>query len=91
MKIIINNTNIPSTIILEGTEYSVGAQSVSSLVTDAIASKWVKTHSFLIAQDSVEEKKAVIKDKETTESISEEPVEETVVKSVEKKIKKIIK
>jgi hypothetical protein len=53
------------------------------LVTDSIAEKWVKTHSFLIAKDSVETiKKAVIK---------EEPTDEVQIKTSEKKIKKLIK
>jgi hypothetical protein len=83
MKIIINETNTPSRMVLDGEEYSVDANSVSSLVTDSIAEKWVKTHSFLIAKDSVETiKKAVIK---------EEPTDEVQIKTSEKKIKKLIK
>jgi len=105
MKIIINKTNIRSAIKFNGNEYVVSPDSTSLPVSDEVAERWIQTHSFLEVQDVVDKKivdkiKEEVKEEVPVEAKAIEEVEQveevevkddTFVKTVEKKIKKIIK
>lgn len=93
MKIIINNTNSNSEIMIDGQILSVEAHSSSEPISDVLASKWQKVHEFLLISDIEDTpiKKEGVKIVETVEVKDEieEVVEEVLEVKKEAKIKKI--
>lgn len=82
MKVIINDTDSISSVVIDGEVFSVEPKGYSKPIEDTIAIKWQKIHGFLS-----------IKDVESVKTVKKEIVEETEeveVKEVkEGKIKKI--